>query len=383
LETNKRFPKFIPERLIEAREIRGITSTELASNVGISQQAISKFESKDSSGPSFETLEKISEILHVPINYFYKPKLANNQQTVIFFRSKAAATVKSKKVHSNKLEWIREISKYAENLLAFPKVQIPRFIDRDNFIPTELEEIEEYAHKIRVLWGLGNGPISNVVLLLEKMGATVARSPFSDYDIDACSFWPEDSERPYILLNNDKTAARSRFDVAHELGHLVLHSKIKPSEFNKKDNYKRIEKEANRFASAFLLPSQSFGREIFSTSLDHLVSLKKRWKISINAMVYRAVQLGIFSEYQYVYLKNKLAQRNWLYKEPLDDDLLFEEPELLKQAFMAIVSNGIRGKQDVVNEVGILREELEAITNLGTNYLSPDELGKVFTFKPR
>lgn len=383
MEANNRFSYFIPERLVEAREARGMTTTELAKEVGISQQAISKFEKQQSAGPSYETLEKLSGTLNVPINFFYKA-IVDSEESIVFFRSKSAATVKSKKVHSNKLKWIRDISLYLDNLLLFPKVNVPRFVERERFIQTDYSEIDEYAIKVRELWGLGNGPISNIALLLEKNGVVVARSPFSDYDIDACSVWHTD-ERPYILLSNDKTASRSRFDIAHELGHLILHSKLLLSEFNLKENFKRIEKEANRFASSFLLPSPSFGREIFSTSLDHLISLKKRWKVSINAIAYRAYQLEVFSEFQYINIRNKLAQNNWLKNEPLDDDdqIPFEDPHLLKQAFIAVIENGIKTKQDILSEIGLYREEIEAIANLEKNYLSPSETAKVFTFKPK
>lgn len=379
METNNRFSKFTPERLVQARETRGLTTTELAEAVGVSQQAISKFEKPNKTDPSYDTLEKIADVLNVPVSFFYK-SIAPSSDAIVFFRSKSAATVKSKKVHANKLYWIRDISNYLEDILMFPTLQVPQIILRDKFIPTDFNEIEVMASKIREYWGLGNGPISNVVLLLEKNGVIIARSPFSNFDIDACSVW---LDRPYILLSNDKTSPRSRFDIAHELGHLVLHSKLKPSEFNLKENYKRIEKEANRFASAFLLPTPSFGREVFSTSLDHLISLKKRWKVSINAMAYRAKQLGIFSDYQYIYIKNKLAQNNALTKEPLDSELPFEEPSLLKQAVETTIRESIKTKQDLVSELGLYRKEIEAITNLEDGYLLEKELTKVFQFKPR
>ncbi|WP_289142445.1 ImmA/IrrE family metallo-endopeptidase [uncultured Brevibacillus sp.] len=378
MEANNRFPKFIPVRLIEAREIRGMTTTELAKELGISQQAVSKYEN-GSSPPSLETLEKMSETLKVPISFFFK-KITSTNNSVVFFRSKSLATVKSKKVHANKLKWIKDIQLYLNEIIDFPEVKIPRIITRENYIPTDFEEIDEIASKVRNMWGLGNGPISNVVLLLEKMGAIVARSPFSNYSIDACSVW-EDDDRPFILLSNDKTAPRSRFDIAHELGHLVLHSRIKQSEFNIKENYKLIEKEANRFAGTFLLPSPSFGTEILSTSLDHFISLKKRWKISIAAMSYRAKTLEIFSEYQYIYMRKKMAQNNWLTNEPLDNEFSFEEPIVLKQAIEAIVENGVKTRQDIVNEIGIHREEIEAIANLDNGYLVSNDQANIIPLR--
>src|SRR5699024_3355284 len=110
---------------------------------------------------------------------------------------------------------------------------------------------------------------------------------FSDMTIDACSTWDKDN-RPFVFLNYDKgSAVRSRFDLAHELGHLLLHSQIKESDFNKRSIYKRIEQEANYFASSFLLPEESFGNDLQINSLSHYIVLKEKWKVSIAAMIYR------------------------------------------------------------------------------------------------
>ncbi|TVX93068.1 helix-turn-helix domain-containing protein [Paenibacillus agilis] len=378
MEVSNRFTKFVASRLIEAREIRGMTTTELAKLIGVSQQSVSKYEN-EGAVPTFDTLESISTALELPATFFYKPQVEGND-SVVFFRSKSAATVKSKKVHSHKIKWIKEIADYLEQFLELPQVNIPRFITRERYIPTDYTEIDEMALKVRELWGLGNGPISNVVLLLEKMGVIVGRSSFSDYSIDACSFWIDD-ERPIMLLSNDKTAARSRFDVAHELAHLVLHSKISQTEFNNKENYKAIENEAHRFAGAFLLPSPSFGTEVLSTSLEHFISLKKRWKVSIGAMSYRSKDLDIFSDYQYINMRSKMAKNKWLTKEPLDDELPFEEPVLLKQAIEAVIDNRIKTKQDFVSDVGIHREEIEAIANLYSGYLLQNESAKVIPIR--
>ncbi|GAC41310.1 helix-turn-helix domain-containing protein [Paenibacillus popilliae] len=378
MEANSRFSKFVPERLIEAREVTGYTLTDLAELLDVSHQAISKYE-KGKATPSFEILEKISSILSVPVNYFYKPMEAPSD-SVIYFRSKSNSTVRSKKVHANKLNRVKEIHKYTEQFIEYPSLNIPRLITRENYFPTDFSLIDEMAIEVRKQWGLGNGPISNVTLLLEKMGAIIARASFSNYSIDACSSW-HNMERPYILLSSDKTASRSRFDIAHELAHLVLHSKIKPNEFNKRENYSRIEKEAHRFAGSFLLPSPSFCSEIVSSSIEHFIALKKRWKVSIAAMSYRAKSLGILTDDQYIYMRKKMAKNNWLTKEPLDDELTFEDPVLLKQAFEALVENKIIIRQDIVTEIALPREEIEAFANLDNGYLIQNESAKVIPFK--
>ncbi|WP_025681784.1 helix-turn-helix domain-containing protein [Paenibacillus massiliensis] len=374
MEVNNRFSKFIPDRLIEAREARGFTLTELADIVEISHQAISKYE-KSKAVPSYQTLEKLSVKLNVPVTYFYKEN-PSNTNSVVYYRSMAMATQKSKKVHAHKISWIKEIHKYLERFLDFPEVSVPVFKEHETYVPIDFEEIDSIADKVRKAWNLGNGPISNVVLLLEKAGIIVARAPFTSYKIDACSIW-ESGERPYILLSNDKTASRSRFDIAHELGHLVLHSKIKQSEFNKKENYKLIEKEANRFASAFLLPSPSFGTEIVSTSIDHFTALKKRWKVSIQAMAYRAHSLEILSEYQHINIRQRLAKKNQLMNEPLDDVLPFENPSVLKQAIEALIDHKVKTKQDIVSELCFPHDEIEVLANLESGYLMQKDSAKV------
>ncbi|GMK40400.1 transcriptional regulator [Paenibacillus sp. CCS19] len=380
MEANKRFSQFVPARLIAAREARGLTLTDLEEIIEISHQAISKYE-KSKAVPSFETLEKFSKVLHVPVAFFYKPVTVENQ-SVVFFRSKSMATQKSKNVHANKIVMMQEITNYLDQFLNFPVIDIPRVIERESYIPTDFNEIDSIASDLRAKWGLGNGPISHMVLLLEKKGAIIARSPFSSYSIDACSIW-ETNGRPYILLSDDKTSARSRFDIAHELGHLVLHSRLKKTEFNKKDIYKLIEKEANRFAASFLLPSSSFGTEVVSTSIDHFISLKKRWKVSIQMMAYRANSLGIFSDYQHVYIRQKLAKDNMLVNEPLDEELPFEETSLLKQAIEALVDNKVKTKQDIISDLCFSQDSVESITNVKRGYFSHDDTGKVIhlTFK--
>lgn len=362
--------RFIPNRLSQAREARGLTVTELANIIGTSHQTISKYENSKSV-PSYDTLERLSNALRVPVYYFFKDVTFTSNK-VIFFRGRAAATTKSKRIHQRRLEWLKEVHKYLERTLDFPKLNLPQLVSNNSFTPTDFEEIDEFSEALRKHWGLGNGPISNVLLLLEKCGLVISRASFPDAKLDACSSWLYD-ERPYIILSSDKTASRSRFDIAHELGHLILHHYVKENEFNNKENYKRMENEANRFASSFLLPASSFGNEIFSTSLEHLIALKQRWKVSIQAIAYRAYTLGIFSEHQHINIRQKLAKNKWLKHEPLDDELQFEEPLALKQAVNMIIDHNVKSKNDLLFEIGLSAEDLGVISNLEYTYFLEQE----------
>ena len=126
---------------------------------------------------------------------------------------------------------------------------------------------------------------------------------------------------------------RGRFDAAHELGHLVLHREIGEEELENVETLDQIEREANRFASAFLLPRESYPLEVFTTRIDGYVHLKERWKVAVSAQVTRCLHLGIIGDDQALNLRKQISKRNWRKREPLDDVLKPEEPVLLRKCF--------------------------------------------------
>lgn len=380
MENKNKINSFVPERLTEAREARGLTKSELAMSLDVSHQMITKYE-KGYSEPSAQVLNSMSEVLNMPFSHFIKE--FKTSKSVVFFRSQAAARVRSKKINSNRINWLQRVQQYFEMILDFPKVNLPIANLETQFRETPLEEIEQLTTELRSLWNIGLGPIPNLVLLLERNGIIISGSTFSDLTIDACSTWEENS-RPYVFLSYDKgSAVRSRFDLAHELGHLLLHSNIKQSEFNKKSNYKRIEKEANHFASAFLLPEESFEDELKINSLGHYITLKEKWKVSIAAILYRAEYLGLLSDYQVLHTRKVLAKKNMRTKEPLDDNIAYEKPNALKQAIELILDHGVKSKSGIVNEIGLSREDIEAFCNLEKGYLNDENNydGNVISFE--
>ena len=166
----------------------------------------------------------------------------------------------------------------------------------------------------------------------------ISRIEFGEHKIDAFSQWF--NNYPYIVLGSDKSSAvRSRFDLAHELGHLILHAHIDLEALCKKDVLDRVEKEANYFAGAFLLPRDIFLSEVIYKTIDHFIMLKKRWKVSIQAMVKRCQALDIFNESQVRYLIAQINQRGYRKREPLDEVILYETPYLFKQGIKLLLDN--------------------------------------------
>ncbi|KAM3091324.1 ImmA/IrrE family metallo-endopeptidase [Phormidesmis sp. 146-12] len=178
------------------------------------------------------------------------------------------------------------IAPYLDRFFEWPALAIPD--------PSDITSPSEAASELRILWGLGTGPIDNMVHLLEAKGVRVFWISEESSSVDAFAYWKED--RPFVFLNVAKDSGeRSRFDAAHELGHLILHREVPLDELND-----RRESEANEFASSFLLPAEGFGPECPSTgNIKSFLPLKERWGTSAQAMVRRARALGILSQWQY------------------------------------------------------------------------------------
>lgn len=349
--------KLLPDRLTEAREASGFNLTELAERLGVTRQAVSRYE-LGSLSPSPEVMAKISTTLDQPLVFFTTTRPASTLASgAAFFRSFKSASATSRRVCLRQRQWLIDCHLYLSRFINFPEVKIEER-SQDTYVR---EDIEVIAKECRRAWGLGDGPIDNMVELLEANGFVVARAQFFERKIDAFSFWH--GSRPYIFLGADKSSAcRSRFDAAHELGHIVLHGGMTPEQLEDPVTLKRVEKEADQFASSFLLPLASFPSEIYSSRLSHFVELKKRWKVSIAAMIYRCSALEIFGEDQVLNLRKQMSAQKMRTNEPLDDIIPLEAPTSLIKACNLIIENGIRVADDFVNEIG----------------LSPGTLGRLF-----
>ena len=165
---------------------------------------------------------------------------------------------------------------------------------------------------------------------------------------DACSEVIDG--KPVIFYDKTlKSACRIRFSLAHELGHIILHNYITAEDIKDKNILYRIEKEANTFASCFLLPDKAFISDVNSTSLDYFLYLKERWKVSISALIYRCRDLGLIDENQNLALRKKISYRHWNKIEPLDNVIPYDTPQLFRQAIDFIVNHSNTRKYDIVN----------------------------------
>lgn len=363
--------KLIPYRIYQARTSRSMSMVELAEMLGVSKQLVSQYENGKTT-PSMGKLNEISNVLKYPISFFYKP-LPQNESTssVVFFRSNKTAKVKSKNAAKEKIEIFREIVDYIGEYVNFPELNFPKVSYEDYGLdPLDNDTIEMYAKTLRKAWNLGNEPIGNLMVEIQKNGIYISKISLRLQKIDAFSVWM--NNKPYIFLNDDKnTNARIRFDIAHELGHLLMHADYYGNEdFEKNPIKEKLEDEANRFAGAFLMPKDSFSKDVFSSSIDHFIQLKRKWKTSISSMIYRCDTLGILSDNQIKYLKDQMTKRVFWKKEPLDNEIPIEKPFMCKQAINLLLDNNILTPFQISEDIGCYPDEIEEYCYLEKGTLS-------------
>jgi len=231
--------------------------------------------------------------------------------------------------------------------------------------------IEDIATECRSFWKLGTAPIADIVLLMENNGIIVSRGELEAESLDAYSQRPNDSEHPIVFLGSDKaSAARSRHDASHELGHLILHRHVDAKNIRNPVLFKLIETQAHRFASAFNLPAQGFADQLWAPTLDAFLALKPHWKVAIAAMIMRCEQLGIINEDQARRSWINMSRRGWRRQEPLDDRLTAEEPRLLRRSFELLVDEGIKTPEQIQSDLMLNAADIESLACLAPGYLS-------------
>ncbi|MBC7905604.1 MAG: ImmA/IrrE family metallo-endopeptidase [Rhodospirillaceae bacterium] len=364
--------QLIPSRFRDARRAKRMTQEELGSKVGVSRQAISSYEAGDKT-PEPSTFLKLTEALDQPTSFFTKEDLKTfGDFGPRFFRKSGPETVRRNDACTVLGEWFVQIASYLDDYVNYPPVNLMRASASDTSGRYSLEEIEEIADAFRRHCGLGPGPISNVAALLESKGVAICHYQITEERIDAFSFW--NGNRPFIFMASEReSGARVRFDLAHELGHLILHRWIEPQELLDPKLLKVIESEADRFASAFLLPRSSFPNEVFTARLDAFVNLKRRWGVSIQALVYRCRDLELIDDAQFTNLYKQISFRKWRKKEPLDDpkEMKIENPKLLRRAIELVLESGKKHPEDLCAEMAFNPSLIETFCNLPQGTLSP------------
>jgi Zn-dependent peptidase ImmA (M78 family)/transcriptional regulator with XRE-family HTH domain len=282
---------FNPERLTHLREFAALTKEELASACHVTRRAVTDWEGGRVSNPPVETLAGIFE---VDTEFFTKSSSPTLDEYQVSFRALSTMSAKKQKRVMASARFAIQVSEWIDSEFSAPASDVPTMQD---LLPSEepVARREEVALMVRRRWGLQQKPIKDMQNLLESRGVRIFSLPADARDVDAFSFWLDG--RPFVMINTEKSGERLRFDLAHELGHLVMHKSISTA------REKTYEAEANDFASSFLMPADGLIVQVSTASrqlrLDDVMTLKTSWKVSAVAMLRRLAQHHLINDWQY------------------------------------------------------------------------------------
>lgn len=356
---------FIPARLEMARAMRQMTATDLAAAAGTTPPWVSQAENMKKT-PSPELIREFARVLNFPLDFFYRPVASLPSSDAFHFRASSRLAKKDEAAARSLSILAIELSDWIEATYRAPTSAVPELqdlIDSDDDLAPE-----QAAEALRCAWGLGVAPIKNLLQLLESKGAKVYSAGGPLQAIDAFSF--RHGSTPVIFLNVHKSAERLRFDLAHELAHLVMHGgslHIEPG--------KEKERAANDFASSFLMPrADVLGAIRGNLMLEDIMVLKRRWGVSAMALNLRAQRLGVISEWTYSTLAKQLSIAGFRRGEP-GSDLRAESSSLLTQVVSDMRGRG-EGFADIAKVLSVRAQDIhDLMLGIVTFAIQGDGLG--------
>jgi Zn-dependent peptidase ImmA (M78 family)/transcriptional regulator with XRE-family HTH domain len=310
--------EFNPEMMILARESRAMSQTDLARSAHLNQATVSRLEGGILM-PTPEAVEKIAAALAYPFEFFFQTDRVFGFNSSVFFHRKRAslpdkvlrqlhAQLNIRRIHVSRLLRATEISTNRR----FQKIDLTEYQGRPDIV----------AQVVRGTWLLPRGPIRNVVQSIEDAGGIVIRGDFGTKKIDAISEWvPGFPPIFFVNSSSDITGDRLRRTLAHEIGHVILHSFPSPT----------MEKEADGFASEFLLPTKEVRPYLYHLTIPKLAELKAWWKVSMASLVQRGFELKTITDSQRRYLFIQLARAGYKTREPIETDVPIERPALIRE----------------------------------------------------
>ena len=332
---------FSASRLSVARKRRQITKKELAQKASITAVHLTRLEGGGAGEPGVDTVRAIANALDYPLEFFYGKDCDELTAEAVSFRSLSTLSARQRDAALAAGAIAFELHDWGADRLALSESLLLDLRD---------EEPRAAADALRSHWGIGTKPIEHMVKLLEAKGVRVFALAEQHKNVDAFSCWH--GGVPFVFLNTFKSAERSRFDAAHELGHLVLH-------IHGANGSRDVEREADVFASAFLVHrGDLIGQLQRVYSLEQLVVAKKRWGVSVAALARTAFDAGLVSDWHYRDLCKQMSILGYRSKEP--DGIPREKSVLWRMVFEALWKEGLT-RESVAKALHVPADEIEAL----------------------
>ena len=341
---------FNPARLKAGRQRRGKTISALARDIDRTPRSLSSYENGKVDPPE-STLETIAIELNFPLSFFYGDDLEELDTDAVSFRALSKMTASQRNIAISAGQIAVLFNDWLNSKISVPKVDLP-----------ELTHSTPHAASVAIRdhWKLGEMSIDNIIHLLESKGVRVFSLFHSAKEIDAFSYWLNGV--PYVFLNHQKSSERSRFDAAHELGHLILHRHGKPQG-------REAEMEADSFASSFLMPESTIrSNTIYMPALADLILMKKNWKVSVAALVRRLKDLGLITDWYYQKLSIQMSVEGFYKAEP--EGIEKESSLLFEKVFQLFWKQGV-SRDSIASELSIPTSDLDDLVFGLTKSIKP------------
>lgn len=341
-------PEFVNSALLRvARQRLGFAQGEAAEKLLIPQVTLSRYENAVAVPPD-DFIARASGIYDMPISFFRQTDTVFGAPVSVhpMWRKKAEVTVREiDRILAEMNIRVMHIRRMLDAVDYTPQMNIPR-LDLDDYDG----DIERIASMVRAHWLLPSGPIENLTAAVERAGAVVVHSSMGGSSVSGLTV-NVPGLLPIIILNHEQPADRMRFTLAHELGHIVMHRFPNPN----------MEAEANNFASALLMPRAEITIAARGGKFDmaRLQALKPEWRVSMQAILYRAQSLEIIEKPKAAWLWRKFAMERMRTREPANLDFPIEMPGVIGRMVRLHLDN-----------FGYSPSELAKIMHVNDNLLS-------------
>ena len=320
--------RYVGDVLLVLRRAADITQEELASRLGITQAALSRYEN-DLREPDDEMLDRLSEALGVTSDFLrHEFRMRRQKTTKPSDWKRVEARLNTVRMHSSYL--LERVPLRLQNHV----IQV----DPDEHTP------DEAAAMLRAAWRMPIGPVRNLIRWVESAGVIVVEEDFGTHRIDGMSQWA--GEHAVIILNATLPTDRKRLTIAHELGHLVLHNQYVDLD---------VEDQANQFAAEFLMPAHVIGVQLTNLTLGKLSDLKAEWGVSMQALFERAYRMGRATVEERQRFYRQMNSRGWKTREPGSDLLPSETPELAASVGRRLDESGLT-RSEILRLIGARAE---------------------------
>lgn len=346
---------FNADLLRTARQARGWSQTELSKKSGVSQAHQSKLENELIDDPTDEVVDRIAHALRFPRSLFFEPdKVLGLPMSVHpMYRKRASVGQRSlERLEAElniRLFHIRRLLKSADFQ---PELSLP-IMDIDEFDG----DAERIAELLRRNWLVPMGPMKDLVGWVESAGCIVIHCDFAALSVDGVTVSSPDMP-PCIFLNRNQPADRQRYSLGHELGHIVMHRIPSPT----------MEDEANAFASALLMPAKDIRPYLSGRlTIEKLAELKLVWRVSMQALLYRAKTIGVITANQSQYLWRQISYLGYRRREPSELDFPVEEPSVLPEIIRVHLEDLDYGIKDLCSILHVFEDDLRNMYPLPGN----------------